>query len=91
MAAIQRERYLDILNNVHKDVHKDVHKELTERQLVIIKMIQNDTHIGRIEISTKIGVSEKTVRRDLEILQRMGMLVRIGGRKNGHWEIISDR
>ena len=74
-------------NNVHKDVHKDVHKEISERQSLIISMIQDNPDIGRIEMSTKLGVNEKTIRRDLDDLKEKGIVVRVGGRKEGHWEI----
>ena len=74
-------------NNVHKDVHKDVHKEISERQSLIISMIQDNPALGRIEMSTKLGVNEKTIRRDLDDLKEKGIIVRIGGRKEGHWEI----
>ena len=74
-------------NNVHKDVHKDVHKEISERQSIIISMIQDNPDIGRIEMSTKLGVNEKTIRRDLDDLKEKGIVVRVGGRKEGHWEI----
>ena len=74
-------------NNVHKDVHKDVHKEISERQSLIISMIQDNPALGRIEMSTKLGLNEKTIRRDLDDLKEKGIIVRIGGRKEGHWEI----
>ena len=77
-------------NNVHKDVHKDVHKEISERQSMIISMIQDNPDIGRIEMSTKLGVNEKTIRRDLDDLKEKGIVVRVGGRKEGHWEILID-
>ena len=76
-----------IQDNVHKDVHKDVHKEISERQSIIISMIQDNPDIGRIEMSTKLGVNEKTIRRDLDDLKEKGIVVRVGGRKEGHWEI----
>lgn len=43
--------------------------------------------MNRTEMSTKTGVNEKTIRRDLADLQNRGLIVRVGGRKNGHWEI----
>ena len=73
--------------NTDNNVHKDVHKEISERQSLIISMIQDNPDIGRIEMSTKLGVNEKTIRRDLDDLKEKGIIVRIGGRKEGHWEI----
>ena len=64
--------------------------EITERQALIISMIQDNPNIGRIEMSTKLGVNEKTIRRDLEDLKEKRIIVRIGGRKDGHWEILID-
>ena len=64
--------------------------EITERQALIISMIQDNPNIGRIEMSTKLGVNEKTIRRDLEDLKEKGIVVRVGGRKEGHWEILID-
>ena len=41
-------------------------------------------------MSTKLKVNEKTIRRDLESLQRKGKIVRKGGRKEGCWIIITE-
>ena len=79
-----------LARNTDNNVHKDVHKEITERQALIISMIQDNPNIGRIEMSTKLGVNEKTIRRDLEDLKEKRIIVRIGGRKEGHWEILID-
>lgn len=73
--------------DVHKNVHKDDIKELTERQKVIFLFVQNNVHITRAEMSTKLNVNEKTIRRDLDVLQSKGLIHRVGGRKTGHWEI----
>ena len=80
----------NVHKDAHKDVHKDVHKEISERQSLIISMIQDNPDIGRIEMSTKLGVNEKTIRRDIDDLKEKGIIVRIGGRKEGHWEILID-
>ena len=76
-----------LATNTDNNVHKDVHKEISERQSLIISMIQDNPALGRIEMSTKLGVNEKTIRRDLDDLKEKGIIVRIGGRKEGHWEI----
>ena len=36
----------------------------------------------------KINVSEKTIKRELAILQEKGILIREGGRKKGKWVIL---
>ena len=61
--------------------------ELTERQTVILNIIKTDVTITSRRLSQKIGVVERTIKRDLADLQKKGLLKRIGGRKVGHWEI----
>lgn len=74
--------------NDKKDVHKDNSTELTERQKVIFSFVQKNVHITRIEMSTKLQVNEKTIRRDLDVLQSKGLIRRVGSRKTGHWEVV---
>ncbi len=74
--------------NVTKDVTKDVTKELTERQRVILEFIKEDAWVTIPEMSLKTSVATRTIKRDIEELQAIGILVRIGGRKEGHWKIV---
>ena len=76
--------------NVTKDVTKDVTKELTDRQKVIVEMIKEDAYVTTYEMSQKTGVVTRTIKRDLEYLQSAGIIIRIGGRKDGHWEVLTD-
>ena len=80
-------------NNVSNSVKghndpKDDPKELSERQkLMLNEMNTNDT-ITIQEMTQKINVSEKTIKREIALLQRMGALVREGGRKEGRWVVL---
>lgn len=40
-------------------------------------------------MSQKTGVERRTIQRDIEELQKAGILVREGGRKDGRWVIVS--
>ena len=73
--------------NEAPDVPIDSPIELTERQTVILNIIKTDVTITSRRLSQKIGVVERTIKRDLADLQKKGLLKRIGGRKAGHWEI----
>ena len=68
-----------------KDVLKDVLKELTERQLLIYNLIKADDQITIPEMAVKTAVSERSVRRDIDIIRQKGLLTREGGRKQGRW------
>ena len=73
--------------NVTKDVTKDVTKELSERQKLILKMIEDDAYVTVVDMSQKTGVVTRTIKRDLEYLRSQGIIAREGGRKEGHWVI----
>ena len=38
-------------------------------------------------MSRKAAVTERTIKRDLAVLQAHGILRRVGGRKEGRWEV----
>jgi len=40
------------------------------------------------EMALKIGITERSVQRNIKKLQQKGLLRRVGGRKEGQWEII---
>jgi ATP-dependent DNA helicase RecG len=40
------------------------------------------------ELAELIGITERSVQRNIQNLQRDGLLRRVGGRKEGHWEVV---
>lgn len=77
----------DVAKNVAKNVVKNVAKNLAERQQQIIALISEKPQTTRAEIASAIGVSAKTIERELATLSE---IVRyIGSKKGGHWEIIT--
>lgn len=66
---------------------KNVRKELTERQRLIMELVARDTQMTVNVMSEKLGVNEKTIRRDLAALKAASLLTREGGRKQGAWII----
>ena len=58
------------------------------RLILIINIIKNNNRITISELSTRLSVNEKTIKRDLDKLKISGMIKRIGPAKGGHWEVI---
>lgn len=50
-----------------------------ERRLMIVDWTRNEGRLDAAEAATKLGVAAETVRRDLDILQRRGILRRVHG------------
>lgn len=55
----------------------------------IIKIIRDRETVTIPELANLIGVTERSVERNIRKLQSDGLLKRIGGRKQGHWEVIN--
>lgn len=64
---------------------KDDTKEITKRQRIIIENIIQDNTIITSVLTQKIGISQRTLMRELSVLQEKGILSREGGRKDGRW------
>ena len=47
--------------------------------------IRDDPSITIAEMARRIGVTERSVQRNIQKLRSEGLLVRLGGRKEGHW------
>lgn len=71
-----------------KDFIKDQGIQLTERQEEILQMVRVDETITSQKISRKNTAAQRTIIKDMNILQEYGLLTRIGGKKDGHWESI---
>ncbi len=65
--------------------------ELTERQRVILEFISADPTLSAKALSEKMSekssVNERTIERDIAKLKKLDYLRRIGGKKDGHWEV----
>lgn len=82
-----------------KDDPKDDKKELTERQRIILNLLSEDNTLSAKAISEKISekasekaseifsVSARTIETDIARLKSEGYIVRVGGRKDGRWEL----
>ena len=54
----------------------------------IIALIADNNQISIRELSEKLGVTSKTIQRDLDLLKEKNIIRRIGADKGGHWEIL---
>lgn len=63
-------------------------KELTDRQLVIVKLLYQNGTINIPDLARKTNVTERTIKRDISILQKNGLIERINGNKGGYWKVV---
>ena len=76
---------------LNRDGAKDGAKGLSEIQQVIIAEMQNFPNITTSELAQKIDVKFRTLQRYISQLQSLGILTREGGRKEGHWAVVTGK
>lgn len=81
-------KYNKLSDNFGKDFIKDFAKELTDRQQIILEILSANPAFSARAISEKVPVSERTIENDLAVLKKYGLIRRIGGRKEGYWQVL---
>ncbi len=83
---------LKTLKNVKKDnVPKNVPKNVPLKRLdKIVNIIKKDNNITLLELANKLGVTDKTIKRDISKLKKANKIVRVGSLKSGHWKILNE-
>lgn len=71
--------------NVGENVAKNVAKKIAERRLRIIELITKNSRITRADIALAVGVSVKTIERDLAALYEI--ISYNGSKVDGYWVI----
>ena len=70
-----------------KDNEKEKNKK-NKRKQAIVGLIRSNPSITIDEIAEKLGVNEKTIRRDLKELRDNNIIIREGGNYGGRWVIL---
>ena len=68
-----------------KDVGKD------ERKNIIFNKIKNKEKFTYVSLAKEIGITKKTIERDLKELKKGGRIQFIGDRRTGYWKIINQK
>ena len=88
-----------MLDTIYKTMQKQIEKNKKnvptnvpikiqpQRLNKVLKMIQEDKEITALQISNKLKVSEKTVKRYLSELKAKKFIKRVGSTKGGYWKI----
>jgi ATP-dependent DNA helicase RecG len=74
--------------NVGDNVGDQIDGKLTERQRNILNLINESPTITGRQMSEMLSVSQRTIERDLSLLQNHGILKHEGSDKDGVWVIV---
>ena len=88
---IAKQNSTDTQNNQH-NVADNVAEELTERQRIILTLIERhvaqNVAVNTKYLSERLNVNRKTIQRDIAYLQERKLIQWVGPDKTGYWEII---
>lgn len=66
-------------------------KNCTLEEMALLRIVQNNPIVTQKEMAAQMGKSERTVKTITVHLQEKGVLQRRNGKRNGYWEIITDK
>ena len=78
----------DVTKGVGKGVGKDVGKDVGKELLIVLHILENNPRIKITEIAQEVGVTRRTIERQLSRLKELGLIKRNGGRKDGVWNVL---
>jgi len=82
----KRELLYHDMNGV-KDGVNGVKDGVNENQAILIDLILKNGKITIPQISRQSGISERQTQRELKQLTENGVISRVGGRRNGYWQV----
>lgn len=65
-------------------------KSCTLEEVAVLRVVQTNPAATQKQMAAEIGKSERTVKSITVTLQEKGILQRVGGKRDGRWEIIGD-
>ena len=61
---------------------------LNKSELAVYRLIEEAPQVSRMEIAENLKISARTVDRAIKSLSDKDLIIRIGSKKTGHWEIV---
>ena len=87
MAIIKRTKMTNFVANVTDDVTDNVTDkvDLSVNQVKILKLMLEDGNISLVQLSLALSLTKRTIQRNVNLLQEMNFVVRVGNNKTGKW------
>lgn len=68
-----------------------VKRHFNQTQEKIIALIKRNGRITTHEMAGIIGITRRNIEKNIKILKDDGILIRLGGKKDGHWETVDHK
>lgn len=77
-----------IVDNAAQDVVENVVENVVDRLDLIVLLLKEDNTLSAAQLAKQLGVTARTIQRDLEKLSKAERIKRIGPDKGGHWKVL---
>ena len=67
---------------------KEKYSELRKVYIDIIEVVSKDNYITQEKIVVELNKARNSIYRNIKVLKDMGILKRLGSKKNGYWKVI---
>ena len=83
-------RFFRILNGEDEPINEPINEpiKLTKVEKTILLLLEKDPELSKPKISKMIELSESSVKRIFNDLQKKGIIKHFGPNKTGHWRIL---
>lgn len=75
------------IGGANRTINATINATINKVQTSLLKLLYENNMYTYDELSSKVGLNRKNVYNNLKKLQELGLIRRVGARKNGHWEI----
>src|SRR5690554_772143 len=76
-----------VTDNFTDNVSDNVTDKVTDNQQKILEQIEQDSYITTRKMAEAVGISQRKIKGNIQILKEKGLLERIGPAKGGYWKI----
>jgi len=77
-----------VTSNVTGNIAENVIEKISGRQNRLVELLEADPSYTIAELAKAVGVTSRTIARDIDSLKSLGILNRAGSDKDGHWRIL---
>ena len=74
------------MGQINEQINEQI--KLSERQRTILGLISDNPSITLPQLAIELSMSESTIRRELDLLQKDSVISRQGSRKSGRWIVV---
>ena len=74
--------------NINATINATLNATLNNTQIALLELLYENNVYTYDELASRVMLNRKNVYNNLKKLQELGLIRRVGARKNGHWEVL---